>query len=464
MSNISTVDYNAYPSNLLSSSRMDILEHMVDGIITELKERDEDGKRVFEHRWNPTTFGGGVDITTIPGVVELLEQHRAEFGIIQDPMCLIAEAMSEYGRYCAARLRLETLIETHIKAGLTTAVNTSSPVSSLHASEDNFAAFYGSEASCNGDDHVHIPAQPTTEEALTIGDIDDESTDSSSSSHSLSTYFTPVDLATQPAAEEYLVGDIPDEGSRSSFSSSASLSMSFKPFHGAARPACEDVSDTIGDISDGSMDSSWSITSVEWSPCLHAAGIDVSPPWRYRYQGLLPTVIGRHFSPMKITAQTHSRIPVQATSPAGGSRGLESFPSFVIGEIEPRPAGKKSKVPQFKVVEPIVAPSCPHRGHEAPEKYPVQHVQVLGKAESNACADYPSSLKAPHRSASTKRKLLSFGSRHQQHRSFCTASPLRRTLVPASSSSFALALDSRLRSPRYLPLRNAPCSLRLALD
>ncbi|KAE8183202.1 hypothetical protein CF335_g8394, partial [Tilletia laevis] len=185
MSNISTVDYNAYPSNLLSSSRMDMLEHMVDGIITELKERDEDGKRVFEHRWNPTTFGGGVDITTIPGVVELLEQHRAEFGIIQDPMCLIAEAMSEYGRYCAARLRLETLIETHIKAGLTTAVNTSSPVSSLHASEDNFAAFYGSEASCNGDDHVHIPAQPTTEEALTIGDIDDESTDSSSSSHSL---------------------------------------------------------------------------------------------------------------------------------------------------------------------------------------------------------------------------------------------------------------------------------------
>ncbi|KAE8235951.1 hypothetical protein A4X06_0g9708 [Tilletia controversa] len=239
--------------------------------------------------------------------------------------------------------------------------------------------------------------------------------------------------------------------------------MSFKPFHGAARPACEDVSDTIGDIFDGSMDSSWSITSVEWSPCLHAAGINVSPPWRYRYQGLLPTVIGRHFSPMKITAQTHSRIPVQATDPAGGSRGLESFPSFVIGEIQPRPAGKKNKVPRFKVVEPIVAPSCPHRQHEALDQSRDQHVQVLGQAESNPCADYPSPLKAPA-DASTKRSLPFCGSRHQQHRSFCTASPLRRSLVPASSSSFALALDSRLRSPRYLPLRNAPCPLRLALD
>ncbi|CAD6946275.1 unnamed protein product, partial [Tilletia caries] len=168
-------------SNLLIRSKHGPSTGPPFGSRSSLQERDEDGKRVFEHRWNPTTFGGGVDITTIPGVVELLEQHRAEFGIIQDPMCLIAEAMSEYGRYCAARLRLETLIETHIKAGLTTAVNTSSPVSSLHASEDNFAAFYGSEASCNGDDHVHIPAQPTTEEALTIGDIDDESTDSSSS-------------------------------------------------------------------------------------------------------------------------------------------------------------------------------------------------------------------------------------------------------------------------------------------
>ncbi|CAD6958243.1 unnamed protein product, partial [Tilletia caries] len=90
MSIISSINYNAYPSNLLSSSRMDMLEHMVDDIITKFKARDEDGKRVFEHRWNPTTFGGGVDITTIPGVCELLEQHRAEFGIIQDPMCLIA--------------------------------------------------------------------------------------------------------------------------------------------------------------------------------------------------------------------------------------------------------------------------------------------------------------------------------------------------------------------------------------
>ncbi|CAD6981589.1 unnamed protein product, partial [Tilletia controversa] len=85
MSNISTVDYNAYPSNLLSSSRMDMLEHMVGTLIADFKKRDEDGKRVFEHRWNPTTFGGGVDITTIPGVVELLEQHRAKFGVIQDP-------------------------------------------------------------------------------------------------------------------------------------------------------------------------------------------------------------------------------------------------------------------------------------------------------------------------------------------------------------------------------------------
>ncbi|CAD6927406.1 unnamed protein product, partial [Tilletia controversa] len=68
MSIISSINYNAYPSNLLSSSKMDMLEHMVDGIITEFKTRDENGKRVFEHRWNPTTFGGGVDITTIPGV------------------------------------------------------------------------------------------------------------------------------------------------------------------------------------------------------------------------------------------------------------------------------------------------------------------------------------------------------------------------------------------------------------
>ncbi|CAD6967051.1 unnamed protein product, partial [Tilletia controversa] len=66
MSIISSINYNAYPSNLLSSSRMDMLEHMVDDIITKFKARDEDGKRVFEHRWNPTTFGGGVDITTIP--------------------------------------------------------------------------------------------------------------------------------------------------------------------------------------------------------------------------------------------------------------------------------------------------------------------------------------------------------------------------------------------------------------
>ncbi|CAD6918866.1 unnamed protein product [Tilletia caries] len=505
MSNISTVDYNAYPSNLLSSSRMDMLEHMVGTLIADFKKQDEDGKRVFEHRWNPTIFGGGVDITTIPGVVELLEQHRAEFGIIQDPMCLIAKAMSEYGRYCAARLRLETLIETHIKAGLTTALNTSSPGSVVHvlaqptaeaasainedddestdsysssdsigdisdesssssiasdewspcwhaagidispprryryrgllptvvgrhfspmkavarttsaipieprpavntnaprykvvepnssASEVENTSFYASEASYDGDDRVDLPTQPTGEEALIIGDIEDELTDSCSCSDSMSIYFTPVDPAAHSTADEHSAFDRTDGESRESCSSSDYMSISFKSFHGAARPTSEDVS-TIGDISDEFSDSSSSSISDEWSPCLHAAGINVSPPWRYHYPGLLPTVIGRHFSPMLALARTTSAIPVQATNPAGESRGLESFPSFVIGEIQPRPAAKKNnRVPRFR--------------------------------------------------------------------------PQHRTLVPASSSSLAFALDSRLRSPRYLPLRNAPCRpLRLALD
>ncbi|CAD6943817.1 unnamed protein product [Tilletia laevis] len=112
---------------------MDLLEYIVDNLITKFKKRDENGKRTFEHRWNPTTFGGGVDITTIPGVPEVLDQHKAEFGVIRDPMCLIAEAMNEYGQYCTARLRLETRIESHIKAGLTTMVNASSPTTPLHA-------------------------------------------------------------------------------------------------------------------------------------------------------------------------------------------------------------------------------------------------------------------------------------------------------------------------------------------
>ncbi|CAD7066298.1 unnamed protein product [Tilletia caries] len=498
---------------------MDMLEHMVDDIITKFKTRDENGKRVFEHRWDPTTFGGGVDITTIPGVVELLEQHRAKFGVIQDPMCLIAKAISEYGRYCAARLRLETLIETHIKAGLTTAVNTSSPGSVVHvpaqptaeadsainedddestdsysssdsigdisdesssssiasdewspcwhaagidispprryryrgllptvvgrhfspmkavarttsaipvqnmnrsqgwesfpsfvigkieprpavntnaprykvvepnssASEVENTSFYASEASYGGDDRVDLPTQPTAEEALIIGDIEDELTDSYSCSDSMSIYFTPVDPAAQPIADDHAAVDRTDGELRDSCSSSDHMSISFKSFHGAARPTSEDVS-TIGDISDEFSDSSSSSISDEWSPCLHAAGINVSPPWRYHYSGLLPTVIGRHFSPMQVVARTTSAVPVRTMNQ---SQGLESFPSFVIGEIQPRPAAK-NKVPRF---------------------------------------------------------------RHQ-----------RRTMVPASSSSLALALDSRLRSPRYLPLRNAPCSLRLALD
>ncbi|CAD6886939.1 unnamed protein product [Tilletia caries] len=266
----------------------------------------------------------------------------------------------------------------------------------------NNASFHGSKASYDGDAHVRVPVQPTADEASTISDDDD------------------------------------DDQSRDSYPSS----------------------DSIGDIPDESMDSS--IISDEWSPCWHAAGIDISPQRRYRYRGLLPTVIGRHFPPMKIVAPTTSAIPVQVTNPAGGSRGLESFPSFVIGEIQPRPAGK-NKVPRFKVVEPIVAPSCPHRQHEALDQSPSQRLQVLCQAELNPCAENPRPLKAPA-DASTKRKLLFFGSRHQQHRSCSTASSLQRTLVPSTSSSFAVALDSILRSPRYLPLRNAPCPRRLALD
>ncbi|CAD6956170.1 unnamed protein product [Tilletia laevis] len=268
------------------------------------------------------------------------------------------------------------------------------------------ASFHGSKASYDGDAHVRIPVQPTAEEASTISDDDDDDDD--------------------------------DDQSRDSYPSS----------------------DSIGDIPDESTDSS--IISDEWSPCWHAAGIDVSPPRRYRYRGLLPTVIGRYFPPMKIVAPTTSAIPVQVTNPAGGSRGLESFPSFVIGEIQPRPASK-NKVPRFKVVEPIVAPSCPHRQHKALDQSPSQRLQVLCQVELNPCAENPRPLKAPG-DASTKRRLLFFGSRHQQHRSCSTTSSLQRTLAPSTSSSFAVALDSILRSPRYLPLRNAPCPRRLALD
>ncbi|CAD6984794.1 unnamed protein product [Tilletia controversa] len=474
MSSTTTTDFSAYPSDQLTPSEMDHLEVLVDKLILGTKKRDEDGRRVDDHRWDPTSFGGGVDIMTIRGVPKLLDQHKAQFGINNNAICVLAKAMAKYAGHCGARDRLESRIESLIKAGLTESSSSSSDASDADddaapndAASDDDASDEGegeghehdgdasddaSDQDASGEDasdddaedddnasnsgsgsdsctstSVHSKANLITDAnsdtdsdsdtdgssamsftqcyntvntplptytALDAAAIEaDESCSTSSGSSSaysdlMSMSFTPVHVTSRPMPEERSdVGDTDGERtdspcSTSSYSSSASsdsIPMSFTPVYVASRPIAGEPS-TINGINDVDDDNdsdscydestSSSIVSEQYSPCLYATGVQATAPRRFRYRGLLPTIIGRparDFSMRQLDAQTPSRIPVRtlqvktthqtAMSPAGRSQGRESFPSFVIGGIEPRPAGS-IKARHFKAIKPIVA--APH--------------------------------------------------------------------------------------------------------
>ncbi|CAD7061273.1 unnamed protein product [Tilletia caries] len=241
---------------------------------------------------------------------------------------------------------------------------------------------------CYNTVNIPLPTYTATDSAAAEADesCSTSSGSSSASSNSMSMSFTPVHVTVRPLAEEHSdVSDTDGEradspcstSSNSSSASSDSMSMCFTPVYVASRPIGDVPSKIIGtnDVDDDNesdscydKSTSSSIVSEQYSPCLYTTGVQATAPRRFRYRGLLPTIIGRparDFSMRQL--DTPSRIPVRtlqvkathqtATIPAVGSKGRESFPSFVIGGIEPRPAGS-IKAPRYKAIKPIVA--APH--------------------------------------------------------------------------------------------------------
>ncbi|CAD6969362.1 unnamed protein product [Tilletia controversa] len=241
---------------------------------------------------------------------------------------------------------------------------------------------------CYNTVNIPLPTYTATDSAAAEADesCSTSSGSSSASSNSMSMSFTPVHVTVRPLAEEHSdVSDTDGEradspcstSSNSSSASSDSMSMCFTPVYVASRPIGDVPSKIIGtnDVDDDNesdscydKSTSSSIVSEQYSPCLYKTGVQATAPRRFRYRALLPTIIGRparDFSMRQL--DTPSMIPVRtlqvkathqtATIPAVGSKGRESFPSFVIGGIEPRPAGS-IKAPRYKAIKPIVA--APH--------------------------------------------------------------------------------------------------------